>query len=487
MVVQFPASVTGSWWSAAANAPRYGPPLVLAPVVSYCRTVTSSGVAVLGLDVGTTGIKAVAFSPESFVAGDGFGRELAAAIVPTPTRRPSGATRSTAQRDSSADDVLVDAGGEFVADEMWDASASAIRSVVDQLAATGFRVVGVGVTSMGEAGAPLDANGQATHPIIAWFDPRTEPQARWWSKQVGDERTAAITGIPVRPVFGMMKLLWIRQNAPDAYARTVKWLNMADYAVFRLTGQQATDYCLASRTQALDLQRREWSTELLDAIDVPLSVLADLVPSGTVIGRVGDRGPGQEAAATTGLEVGCPVVLAGQDHVAAAHGLGVTEPGDLLDSIGTAEALFMVTEQPEFDGHLSGLGIGQGAHVTPNRTYAMTGLANGGGRIDTVRRHLDLDWDEFMDQAVNGGPQNSEISSVIDEIARSGQNALERLVEAVGASQVRHLLTGGGTRNGVLIERKQSLSRRPLHVMGVEEASCFGAAALAATAIDLAG
>lgn len=461
--------------------------------LSYCRCVASTGAergaALLGLDVGTTGIKAVAFSPDAFEVGDRFGAELAKTIVPTPTHRPTltgGSQRGGTSRDASADDVLVDAGGEFVADEIWEASATAIRSVVDQLAGQGRHVAGVGITSMGEAGAPLDAQGRATHPIIAWFDPRTEPQARWWDDHVGSERTSMIAAIPVRPVFGMMKLLWIKQNAPEAFARTRRWLNMADYALFRLTGEQATDYCLASRMLVLDLVRRQWSDELLAAIDIPRSMLADLVPSGTVVGRVGGSGPGLEAPTATGLPTGCPVVLAGQDHIAAAHGLGVTEPGDLLDSIGTAEALFVVTERPEMDGHLSGVGIGQGAHVTPNRTYAMTGLANGGGRIDAVRQGLGLDWDSFMGQALNGGLHGDEIAAVIDEIADSGQTALERLVQAVGLPDVRHLVTGGGTRNEVLIERKRARSPRPLHVMPVEEASCFGAARLAATAVDLA-
>ncbi len=444
--------------------------------------MTSSRFAVLGLDVGTTGIKAVAYAPDSFRAGATFGHELAKAIIPTPTRRSSTIARPNLERDSGADDVLVDAGGEFLADEMWEASASAIRSVVDQLAANGQRVAGVGVTSMGEAGAPLDAHGRPTHPIIAWFDPRTEPQAQWWSEHLGDERTSAITGIPVRPVFGMMKLLWIKEHEPEAFARTVRWLNMADYAVFRLTGEQATDFCLASRTLVLDLAKRQWSDELLDAIGIARSTLADLVPSGTIIGTVGD----DEVTGSTGLAPECPVVLAGHDHVAAAHGLGVTEPGDVLDSIGTAEALFVVTDQPELNGHLSGLSIGQGAHVTPGRTYAMTGLANGGGRIDSVRKELGMDWEAFMDQAVNGGPLSDAITAVIEEIAESGQTALERLVEAVGVDSVRHLVTGGGSRNSVLIERKQARSERALHVMPVTEASCFGAARLAATAVDFA-
>lgn len=450
--------------------------------------MASSSFSVVGLDVGTTGIKAVAYGPESFQPGDGFGRELAKAIVPTPTHRPA-ASVFAGERDSGADDVLVDVGGEFLADEMWEASALAIRSVVDQLAVDGCRVAGVGVTSMGEAGAPLDAQGQATHPIIAWFDPRTEPQARWWAEHIGEEHTSAITGIPVRPVFGMMKLLWIKEHAPEAFARTVRWLNMADYAVFRLTGEQVTDYCLASRTLALDLVHRRWSDELLDAIGVDRSTLADLVPSGTIVGTVGAGGSSIDDAAddATGLSTGCPVVLAGQDHVAAAHGLGVTQPGDLLDSIGTAEALFVVTDEPEMDGHLSGLGIGQGAHVTEGRTYAMTGLANGGGRIDSVRRRLNLTWDSFMHQAINGGPQAEQVIAVIDEIAESGQAALERLVEAVGVRSVRHLVTGGGTRNQVLIECKQARSGRPLQVVPVAEASCFGAASLAASAIELAG
>lgn len=413
------------------------------------RPVTGAR-ALVGLDIGTTGIKAVAF--------DAAGTELAKVAEETPTHRTA------------------DGGGEYLAEEIWDSCCRVIRRVNRMLDEDGHEPVAIAAASIGESGVPLDPNGVATHPIIAWFDRRTEDQVHWWREHVGEERTTEITALPTRPVFGMLKLVWTREHAPEAFARTTRWLNMADYAAFRLSGAMITDHSLASRTLAFDIIEREWSTELLDAAAIPASMLGDLVPSGQVVGHVHD-----DAASATGLPTGTPVVSGGQDHVCAALALGITEPGDLLDSIGTAEALFMITDGPDCTGPIASAGISQGAHVVPGRTYAMTGLAQGGGRIDSVRRKLGLEWDAFLALAAKGGPAHD----VVEEVALVSQAAIDRLIEAVGRQPTRHLATGGGARNDLLLERKRAIGGRPIEVPDVGEATCLGAALLAGAGIGI--
>ncbi len=226
-----------------------------------------------------------------------------------------------------------------------------------------------------------------------------------------------------------------------------------------------------------DLAARRWSDELLDLIDIPASMLGELVPSGEVVGTVHVDG-----SAETGLPVGLPVVSGGQDHVCAAYALGVTEPGHLLDSIGTAEALFLVTEGLETGGHLAAAQIAQGAHVVAGRTYAMVGLPQGGGRIDALRRQLGLDWDEFNRRADNAGP----VQEVIDSVAVDSQALIDTLLAAAGVDRaVRHTATGGGVRNARLMRRKREIGGRPIDVPDVAEATSLGAALLAGRAIGL--
>lgn len=396
--------------------------------------------AFIGVDLGTTGIKAVAFDDNDAV--------VAAASLPTPTQSLPGG------------------GGEYDADELWSVVAEVIRDVTDQLATTGHRAATVATASMGEAGVLLDGSGQPVGPIIAWFDPRTEPQAEWWAQTVGTDRTIGIAAVPPRAVFGAPKMLWTKIHTPEAWQAGRHWLNMADWIAYRLTGQMATDYSLASRTMLFDLANRRWSTELVEASGLDGSRLAPLAQSGARIGVVtGD------AASQTGLTSGTPVGAGGQDHVCAALALGVTEPGMLLDSIGTAEAFFLVTAEVDTSGTLAEAGIGQGAHVEPDRTYAMTGLQLGGGRIDQARKQLGLDWNDFL--------ATDEAARITDEVASDGQQRIETLIDAAQAGDVSHLVTGGGSRNTRLIEQKQLIGRRPIQVATLTESTALGAAMLA--------
>ena len=114
-------------------------------------------------------------------------------------------------------------------------------------------IVSVAVASMGESGVLVDAAGTATAESIAWYDNRTRPQARWLAEHIGKDELFARSGLSLQPIFSLNKLLWHREHQPEAWRRSVRWLMMADYIAFRLSGEQATDLSLASRTLMLDL------------------------------------------------------------------------------------------------------------------------------------------------------------------------------------------------------------------------------------------
>jgi xylulokinase len=399
--------------------------------------------AYIGLDLGTTGIKAVAF--------DGDDNQLALAEVPTPLR-------------------TVEAGGEYDANELWDAATSVLNLVTAELAAAGHAPVAIAVASMGESGVLVNEAGEPLAPVIAWFDDRTEAQSQWWVDNVGIERTQRISGLTPKAAFGANKMRWISDNLPDAWAKGSRWLNLADWAAYRLSEVMATDYSLASRTMLLDVAHRQWSTELLSAGQIDVNLLAPLVQSGALIGTVT-----ADAAASTGLPVGAVVGAGGQDHVCAALALGVTEPGTVLDSIGTAEALLLVTEGFDATGLISGAGVSQGVHVEPGRTYAMTGHL-GGGRIDQRRQELGLEWDEFL--------STHEANTAIDELAQYGQERLDVMLSAAGVIGTRQLITGGGSRFTRLVERKRDLSEHRVSVASQMQATALGAAKLARRAVE---
>lgn len=411
--------------------------------------------ALVGLDIGTTGIKAVAFSLG--------GEELAKAIEPTPTRHHANGH------------------ADYDPDELWAVCCTTLRTVAHQLSEQEIGPVALGCTSMSEAGVLLDARLQSVYPIIPWFDYRTEPQLDWWRHHVGFDATAAICGVVPHPMFGMPKLMWIRDNEPQAYARGRHWLNIGDYAEFRLCGAVSTDFSLASRTLALDLSKKSWSDELISAIGIRRGLLADLVPAGTMVGQLHD-----EAATATGLPRDLPIVRGGQDHVCAALAMGVSEPGVILDSIGTAEAFFLARSAPDMSGRLSPDELNQGVHVVPDLTYVMTGTGDGAGRIDAHRAEVGVDFAGYLAAAECPGPEQD----MIESLAVDGQALFEKMVWAAGldrSGQVTHVATGGGTRIPRLMDRKRAIGGRPIRVPPVAEATCLGAALLAGAGVGVYG
>ncbi|MEZ4711056.1 MAG: FGGY family carbohydrate kinase [Caldilineaceae bacterium] len=440
----------------------------------------------IGVDIGTSNIKAVAFGLD--------GAELLIESTPTITHYP-GADRAY-----------------FEPEEIWDAICRVLRPLCHKLGDLA-QPAAIAFTSMGEAAIPLDAQGRHTYPAIAWYDRRTVPQVEWWREAIGAEETAQITGLPLNPIFGITKLLWIRQHQPDAFTRTVRWLNMADYGAYRLSGAQCTDMSLASRMLVLDLKERRWSTRLLNALELPVELLGELAPSGVQVGAVH-----AEAAAQTGLPQGLPVVSGGHDHICGALALGITEPGDVFDSMGTAEGLFIATEQPVHNAQTMASGVGQGVHTRAGRYYAMSGLYFAGGCIDWVRRLLlayapDQSFDKLIELA-NAVPPGSEgvtflshlrmanppiidshsrgafvgLSSAagpghlaraaIEGVAYEYHFAYESIVKTFGLAPGRLIVTGGGSRNRLLLQIKAALVKRPLLLPQINEATCLGAAML---------
>lgn len=304
---------------------------------------------VAGLDVGTSRVKAAIFDLD--------GEAVSTADVPTPTCRPR---PGWAQHDP---------------EQLWEAAAQALRCALAEVDQR--RVVSVASASMAEAGVPLDRLGAPTYPAITWFDPRTAEQGRQLADIVGADRLAAITGLRPQPIYGVCKLAWLAEHEPDAYARTRVWLHVADYLAYRLCGEQATDYSLATRTGALDLHRLRWSEEILEAAGVRRSLLPEPVWGGTPLGAVTD-----DAAAATGLPAGATVTTGGHDHVCGAAGAGVVTPGRVLDSTGTAESILLPTRRPPRGGPRPGGRYSCGAHVIAGRWYVAGGVHAAGASLD---------------------------------------------------------------------------------------------------------
>ena len=174
----------------------------------------------IGIDVGTQSVRAL--------LTDRHGRLRICASRPTPTLRPK---PGWAEHDPEA---------------LWQAVLAVLREVAPQVPA-GQTVAGIAVASLGEACVLMDAADQPLGRIVAWFDRRTEEDAH----RISAERLFSVTGLARDPTYTLCKLLWTRRTMPALFARARRMLNVADWIAFRLSGEAATDFSLASRTACL--------------------------------------------------------------------------------------------------------------------------------------------------------------------------------------------------------------------------------------------
>jgi xylulokinase len=436
----------------------------------------------IGADVGTTNIKVVAF--------DRSGRAVESASSPTPTRYPS-------PRRATHDP-----------EELWTSFAATLRRVTERLDDPG-RVASIAVASVGEAAVPLDSDGDPTGDIIAWFDGRARPQAERLGRAFGQDRLFGLTGLSLQPIFGLCKLLWLRENEPDAYSRTATWLNVADFMAFRLCGVATTDFSLASRTLALDLQGLRWANELLEEVGIPPNLFAPLRQSGSPLGPVS-----REAAGSTGLPEGACVAAGGHDHVCGALAVGITQRGTMLNSLGTAEAIFLPLERPLTDPRVGNQGYTQGAHVA-GRYYVFGGQYTSGASVEWLREILDgADYEALISEAEEVPPGSlgafflphlrlanppyddpaargafvglstdvgraALFRAVLEGLAYDSRNSLEPLLAHANLEELRAIhAIGGGTQNRLLMRIKATVLNQEITVSGVVEATSLGAAIL---------
>ncbi|HRA48660.1 MAG TPA: FGGY family carbohydrate kinase, partial [Thermomicrobiales bacterium] len=293
----------------------------------------------IGLDIGTTNVKAVAV--------DVTGQPVAIASLPQVITYPR---PGWAEHDPET---------------VWNLACQVLRDVTSQIDQP-ERIAGIAVASMGEAGVTLDAHGQPTGPIIAWFDRRTVAQTDRFAAAIDDEALFKITGTLLQPILTAPKLMWLQDAEPDDWRRTVRFLNVSAWIAHRLGADPCQEHSLASRTGLFDLRTRNWSDPLLEIAHLRPDHFGTLTQGGTAIGEVSTAGH-----AVSGLPIGCPIGMAGHDHICGAFAAGVIRRGDVLDSIGTAEGLLVALDKPADDPDMGRSGFTQGAHVVPNQYYGL--------------------------------------------------------------------------------------------------------------------
>lgn len=439
----------------------------------------------VGVDFGTTHIRALVVATDGEVVATGG--------APTPIAHPQ---PGWAEHDPES---------------LWQATVAALRQATGQID-DADRVAGLAVASVGEAGVPLDAEGVPTHPAIAWFDTRPEGECRDLENRIGADTISRSAGCAPSPMFGLCKLLWLKAKAPDGYGRTRRWLNMADYLAWRLSGVAATDYSLASRTLALDLAGGRWALDLVREAGIDPGLLQPLMANGAALGPVT-----AEAARATGLPPHCIVGVGGHDHIVGALAADAWRPGTLLNSLGTAEALLLAHDRPVVDIALARTGYAQGAMMLDQpRYYLAAANFTSGASADWAHRLVgqDLSHEDLIDEAEAAPPGSGGVhflptmrvgnppypapvarGCLVGLYPEATRGVTYRAVLEGLAYEARQMLDGMGSdgfppridriraigglsRNRLLMAIKASLFDRPITVLDMAEATGLGAAVL---------
>lgn len=277
----------------------------------------------------------------------------------------------------------------------WQATQEAIRSALASAGAEGEDVHAVGLTGQMHGLALLDSGDRALRPAILWNDQRTGPECDEIRRRLGRERLIAITGNDALTGFTAPKLLWVRNHEPELFAQAAHALLPKDYVRLQLTGDYATDKAGAGGTILFDLAERDWSSEVLAALDIDPGLLPATYEGPEITGTISVA-----AAAATGLAAGTPVVAGGGDQAAGAVGTGAVTEGVVSLSLGTSGVVFVTTDQPRFesDGRLHAF-----PHAVPNRWHFMGVMLSAGGSLRWFRDSFVPDGD--YDQVVAGAAE----------------------------------------------------------------------------------
>ncbi len=267
----------------------------------------------MGLDIGTTGTKAVIFDEEGKILSQSY-REYTL-LKPNPGWL-------------ELDPAIV-----------WESVQTVIREAVKEN--KGSPVRAMATSALGEAVTPIDKEGNPLYNTVIAMDIRAIPQSEWLGERLGKKRLFEITGMPLHPMYSINKILWFKENIPDVYNNTWKFLCWEDLFSLRLGLKPVIDYSLASRTMAFDIVKKRWSEEIMEVAGLEGKQFAEARPSGYVIGEIP-----REIAESLGLKPGVVVTTGGFDQPCAALGAGAVKEGMAVVGTGTVECATPALNEP---------------------------------------------------------------------------------------------------------------------------------------------
>jgi xylulokinase len=425
--------------------------------------------ALIGLDIGTSAVKALAVDE-----ADGAILARCEVEYPLSTPRPGWSEQDPA--------------------DWWRATEEALERLgVDEPA-------GIGLSGQMHGLVALDAADRVIRPAILWNDGRTAAECAEIEERVGLERLIELTGNRALTGFTAPKLLWLRKHEPDNYARIARIMLPKDYVRLRLCGEHAIDMADASGTLLLDVARRRWSTEVLDALELDPAWLPRLLESPEVSGTTSD---------------GVPVAAGAGDQAAGALGVGVDRPGPLSIALGTSGVVFAALPAFAADERAR---VHAFCHAVPGGWHAMGVMLSAAGSLQWLRDVAapGVPFGDLVEAAAAWEPGAEGLTflpylagertphadpdargaftglslrhdrgaltrAVLEGVAYGLRDSLDLLGE-LGVRAERGRVSGGGARSELWLRIIASVLEIPLERPVVEEGAAYGAALLGGVA-----
>ncbi len=330
--------------------------------------------AFLGIDVGTTAVKAILVDGRGATLSEGDGPQTVS--VPRP------------------------GWAEQHPHDWWSGAVQATRAAL-AVAPAGVEVAAVGLSGQMHSAVVLDDKDEVIRPAILWNDVRTTAQCRWIVDRVGLAGLRRHAANPALEGFTATKVLWLRDNEPRSYKRLRTLLLAKDYVRLRMTGEKATEPSDAAATLLFDVRRSRWSEEMTSALEIDPRILPHVIGSAEQAGRLT-----RQAAGELGLKPGIPVAGGGGDNACAALGAGVVAEGSLLVSVGTSGTVVAPIAKPRVD---PGMRIHLMNHAAPDTWYLMGVVLSAGAAFAWWRHAIGTtgaapDYDTLIAEAAKVPP-----------------------------------------------------------------------------------
>lgn len=310
----------------------------------------------LGIDIGTTNVKAVLTTPEGWL--------IAQAQTSYPTQRPQ---PGWAEQDPA---------------DWWRSTIEVTQTLLAAASARAEQIVGIGVSGQGCAVTLIDDHGQVVRPAIIWMDSRSEAQCARL-RQCCQADILQLNGKQAAPYNADPVLMWLQEHEPESIAAAHTSLTTTGYLNFKLTAELVENQSDASILFAFDLARNDWSDDLIAAFGLPRRLYPRVAHSSEIIGALTSA-----AAAELGLRPGIPVIAGGEDTSSAGLAIGVAEPGQAFLSLGTAGTIYIVEDKPIVHPDLLAF-----LHVLPEKTLLGGSMIAVGAGLNWIRKLFGAEFD----------------------------------------------------------------------------------------------